>query len=208
MARAPAGAHALSMTAALSGLGSGALHALSGPDHLVSLTPLSVGRARGGWAVGLLWGVGHGLGTLLLGVVLLVAARHVHLAATASWAERIAGAALVGMGAYGLAARRHRHADGRAARAWRPLVTIGFVHGATGAAGLLLLLPAAASASPAHQALYLGGFTLGSTLAMAALTEALSVACRRPAAAALVRRAPAVASAAAIALGLAWIAAA
>jgi hypothetical protein len=199
------------MTAALTGLGSGALHALTGPDHLVSLAPLSLGRARGGWVVGLLWGVGHALGTLLLGGLLLAAASQVPLASAAAWAERIAGAALVAMGAWGLRAlRRHAPATSGpgAPVSWRALVTIGLVHGATGAAALLLLLPAAAAASGLQQAVYLGGFSLGSTLAMAGLTGALSAAARWPAAAAVVRRAPAVASAAAIALGAAWVVAA
>jgi hypothetical protein len=86
------------------------------------------------------------------------------------------------------------------------VVTIGFIHGATGAAGLLLLLPAAVTGTPAEQALFLGGFTAGSTAAMAGLTEALAAASRRPAAARLVRGAPPVASAASILLGVAWIA--
>jgi hypothetical protein len=194
------------MTAALTSLGSGALHALSGPDHLVSLAPLTVGRARAGWAIGLLWGVGHGLGTLLLGGPLLAAAAQVHLPSAAAWAERIAGAALVAMGLAGW--RALRRGAGRGAgptgTGWRALVAIGLVHGATGAAALLLLLPAAA-AVPSQQATYLLGFTVGSTLAMAGLTEALSAAARRPSAAALVRRAPRAASVASVALGLAWM---
>jgi len=199
------------MTAALTAVGSGALHALSGPDHLVSLTPLSVGRARGGWAVGLLWGIGHGIGTLLLGALLIAAASQVHLASAAVWAERAAGIALAGMGVHGLVGLRRGLAPGSASRSiapWKALVTIGLVHGATGAAGLLLLLPAAASASLAHRAVYLAGFTLGSTLAMAGLTAALAHASRWRRAAAVVRRAPAAASSVAIALGIAWVVAA
>jgi len=211
------------MIATLTGLGSGALHALSGPDHLVSLTPLSVGQARRGWAIGLLWGLGHGLGTLLLGALLLLAAARLPLATVATWGERLAGLALVGLGLQGLRAtfeltlraglRARPQASppnqaGPGALAWRPVALIGFVHGATGAAGLLLLLPAAASASPLHQALFLGGFALGSTLAMAGLTAAIASASRRPGAAALVRRAPPVASAASLLLGLSWLVAA
>jgi hypothetical protein len=71
---------------------------------------------------------------------------------------------------------------------------------------LLLLLPAAVTGSPGEQALFLAGFTTGSTLAMAGLTEALASASRRPAAARLVRHAPPVASVASILLGVAWIA--
>lgn len=198
------------MLATLTGLGSGALHAVSGPDHLVSLTPLAVGRPRG-WTVGLLWGAGHGLGTLLLGTLLLVVARELPLASVATWAERVAGLALLGLGLHGLRASLRALGAGAAGPgaprlAWRAVTAIGFVHGATGAAGLLLLLPAAVTGSPAEQALFLAGFTAGSTVAMAGLTEALASASRRPAAARLVRRAPPVASLASILLGVAWIA--
>jgi hypothetical protein len=196
------------MTAALTGLGSGALHALAGPDHLVSLAPLSVGRVRGAWAVGLLWGIGHGLGTLLLGALLLGALSQVHLPSLAVWAERAAGLALAGMGVHGLLALRRGLAPAAAParQAWKALVAIGVLHGATGAAALLLLLPAAASAAPAQQALHLAGFTAGSALAMSALTAGLAAATRFPAMAAVVRRAPALAAGAAILLGVAWVA--
>jgi len=201
------------MLATLTGLGSGALHALSGPDHLVSLTPLSVGRTRG-WIIGLLWGAGHGLGTLLLGGFLLLAAHELPLASVATWAERIAGVALLGLGLQGLraslrglgAAAAGVPQAGAGRLAWRAITTIGLIHGATGAAGLLLLLPAAVTGTPAEQALFLAGFTVGSTVAMAALTEGLASASRRPAASRLVRHAPPVASVASIALGVAWIA--
>jgi len=200
------------MLATLTGLGSGALHALSGPDHLVSLTPLSVGRPRG-WTIGLLWGAGHGVGTLLLGGLLLLAAHELPLASVATWAERIAGVALLGLGLQGLrsslrglGAAAGAPPAGAGRLAWRAVVTIGFIHGATGAAGLLLLLPAAVTGTPAEQALFLAGFTVGSTLAMAALTEGLATASRRPAASRLVRHAPPVASVASIALGVVWIA--
>jgi nickel/cobalt transporter (NicO) family protein len=204
---APPRTHTPPLTAALTGLGSGVLHALSGPDHLVSLTPISLGRTRAGWLVGLLWGVGHGAGTLLLGSVLLLVATQVHVAAAAAWAERIAGVALAGMGVHGLVVLRRGVTPAAAAAggAWKALLGIGFVHGATGAAGLLLLLPAAASASGLHQAIYLAGFTCGSTLAMAGLTEALASASRWPGAATVVRRAPVFAASAAIALGVAWV---
>jgi hypothetical protein len=65
--------------ALLTGLGSGAVHAVSGPDHVLSLAPLSVGRRRGAWRVGLTWGLGHALGTLLSALVLVFAAEAVDL---------------------------------------------------------------------------------------------------------------------------------
>jgi len=56
------------------GAGAGALHALSGPDHLAALAPLSL-KVRGGpgaaFRSGVFWGSGHVLGQLFLGLGLL-----------------------------------------------------------------------------------------------------------------------------------------
>jgi hypothetical protein len=189
--------------AVLAAIGSGALHALSGPDHLLSLAPLSVGRRRGAWRVGLLWGIGHALGTLAAAAVLILALSAVHLEGVNLWAERVAGLALLGMGVWGL--KRRALSQGSQA-VGRGVLTVGLVHGLTGAAALVLLLPAAVSGSGAFRALYLGGFAVGSTLAMAGLTAglaALSRARRMPAA--LGSQVPRVASALSIALGGVWM---
>src|SRR5690606_34201442 len=63
-------------TAAFTGLTAGAIHAVAGPDHVLSLAPVSFGRPRGAWRVGLLWGIGHGIGTIVaaLGLFLFAAA--------------------------------------------------------------------------------------------------------------------------------------
>lgn len=190
--------------AAMAGLGSGALHALSGPDHLLSLAPLSMGRRKGAWRVGLLWGVGHGLGTLMAAAVLLVALSAVHLEGVERWGDRVAAAALLGMGAWGLKRRALQAGD---AKATRGVLTVGFVHGVTGAAALLLLLPAAVSGTPAERVLYLGGFSVGSTLAMAGLTAGLAaVSCARKVSASWGLGVSRLASALSVVVGGAWMA--
>ncbi|MBM7113911.1 hypothetical protein I3V78_10170 [Archangium primigenium] len=83
---------------------------------------------------------------------------------------------------------------------------MGLIHGLTGAAAVLLFLPAAVSASVAWKVLYLGGFALGSTLAMAGLTAALAATTRRmPRPEALLRHGPAVASFGSMVLGGWWV---
>lgn len=197
--------------AALTGLSYGALHAVSGPDHVLSLAPLSVERPRGAWRIGLTWGLGHAAGTVLAALVLLAMVSLLHVPGLESWAERIAGVALIVTGALGL--RRHVQAQ-RAARSpgrsgMAQVFAVGCVHGVTGAVALLLLLPIAMSGSVAQRWLYLLGFSVGSTAAMAALTGALS-------AVHLVRRSgsgpaswtsklPQLASIGSVALGLVWV---
>ncbi|MCP3143195.1 HupE/UreJ family protein [Pyxidicoccus xibeiensis] len=188
---------------ALAGLGSGALHALSGPDHLLSLAPLSVGRRHGAWRVGLLWGIGHGLGTLAASAVLMLVVSAVHLEGVERWAERIAALALMGMGVWGL---RRRALAGSPEAATRGVVVVGLIHGLTGAAALLLILPAVVSGSMADRVLFLGGFSIGSTLAMSALTAVLaSVSQSGRVPATVSTHVPRVASALSVVLGSAWM---
>jgi hypothetical protein len=195
------------MAAAITGLGSGALHALAGPDHLLSVVPLAVGRGRGAWRVGLLWGLGHSAGTIAAAGALLLALSAVPLDLVSGWAERVGGGALVAMGVVNLLAlRRTRRGAAPSPGPRAAVFAVGLVHGLTGAAALLALLPGGAAPGP-HQLVYLGGFGVGSTAAMAALTSALAALARSgrltPA---IARRIPAWASVASIALGAIWAA--
>ena len=192
------------MVAMLAGMGSGALHALTGPDHLLSLAPLSVGRRQGAWRVGLLLGIGHALGTLAAAAVLILVLSTFHLEGVERWAERIAGLALLVMGLWGF--KRRAQSEAAASSAGRGVLTVGLVHGITGAAALLLLLPAAVSGSTLYRCLYLGGFSIGSTLAMAAFTAGLAAFSQsRRMSVTLGANVPRVASAFSVVLGGVWM---
>ena len=113
----------------------------------------------------------------------------------------MAGAALVGLGVWGIV-RDRRAARGGDVCSTKSIVAVGLVHGLTGAAALLLLLPAIVSDSNAYRAVYLGAFSVGSTLAMAALTAALArISSARRCTSWAQRRLPAVASACSVRLG-------
>jgi hypothetical protein len=201
------------MTAALLGIGSGALHALSGPDHLLGVAPHAVGRRTGAWRVGLAWGAGHAAGTVAASSVLLSAAAAMQIAHVERWAERGAGFALVAVGVLGLLALRRARLDpARSPAAAAPgglfaSAGMGLLHGALGAAALVLVI-AGAAAPGVERWLFLAGFSLGSTIAMALLTAGLARAVRAPRLAAWIPRVAPVTSAASIALGVAWVAAA
>ncbi len=189
------------LIAALAGIGAGAAHALAGPDHVLSLAPLAVGR-RDAWRVGLRWGLGHGAGTLCWAVALLASISATRLQGMDRWAEAAAGLALVAMGIVGLR-RRQAHEPGPAPRG---IFVVGLVHGASGGSALLLLLPAVVAGSGIHTANYLAGFVAGSTVAMTALTASLarlSMAGGRSAR--VMARAGRMASLASLALGAFWI---
>ena len=62
------------MTIAIQGLLAGAAHVLSGPDHLAGVAPLAADRPAATGAawparIGATWGLGHGLGVAILGVL-------------------------------------------------------------------------------------------------------------------------------------------
>jgi hypothetical protein len=199
------------MVAALAGLGSGALHAVSGPDHLLSLAPLSVGTGRKAWRVGLLWGLGHGLGTLLCVAAVALVASALDLDVLNMWGERIAGGALFATGVVGLrrwlALRKPGKGAGESGHGTTGGVfSIGLIHGLTGAAAVLMLLPAAVASSPVWQALFLGGFVIGSTVAMAGLTAAMAAGSKAmPKPEVLLRHVPGVASFGSVMLGTWWV---
>lgn len=155
------------------GAGSGALHALTGPDHVLSLGPLALRRPHDSLRVGLHWGVGHAFGTLLLALPALLLAELIDLERLAEHGTRIAGVALMATAVLSLLSLLRAHGRASSLESRSPLV-VGVVHGLTGAASLLLVLPMIASGSTALTLSFLLAFGLGSAFAMAGLTFAIA----------------------------------
>jgi len=159
--------------AMLYGAGSGALHAVTGPDHVLCLSPAALQRPKASWRIGMVWGVGHALGTLALAVPLLVLAHVVHVPALAAWGERLAGAALLATAFLSVRTLRTARVDTAPAPLKSPL-WVGLLHGLTGAGSLVLVLPVIVTGSIDRALLFLAAFAIGSTVAMAALTSAIA----------------------------------
>src|SRR5688572_25560987 len=176
-------------SAMLFGASSGALHAVTGPDHVLSLGPLVLDTRRSPWRIGMSWGIGHALGTLLLALPAVWFAQAVQLPWLAAVGDRLAGLALLLTAGWSFFQAR-AHALG-AARApadeasdgvrtpatpgiGRNAFLVGVVHGLTGAASLMLVVPMLASGSRATSLAFLFAFALGSTLGMALLTSLLA----------------------------------
>ncbi|MEM7051986.1 MAG: hypothetical protein AAF604_20125 [Acidobacteriota bacterium] len=155
------------------GFVAGVAHAAQGPDHLAAVAPLAAARGRRGAALGAVWGAGHGVGVVFLGLLawLLNATLAIafDVAVLSRWAEALVGVLLIVMGV--LAAWRTRRPAGSVAAAsmGRGLLAafaVGWVHGVAGLAHLWVVLPSVAGSQ--RQALgYLATYLVGAIVAMA-----------------------------------------
>ncbi len=164
------------MFATFAGLTTGLLHVLAGPDHLAAVAPLAAARGRGAWFPGLLWGLGHTTGVLLIGVLLVLLRDLLPLDFLSAYSERIVGLALVAIGLWAAVRawrlRQHGHAHalthhGPSSTQTSPVAFgMGVLHGFAGSSHLLGLLPALALPSQAAVASYVAGFGIGAVAAM------------------------------------------
>jgi sulfite exporter TauE/SafE len=183
------------MFALLTGLAAGAVHVLSGPDHLAAVAPLAVHRSRRAWLPGVRWGLGHSAGVAMVGLLSLWLRDLIPVAWLSSCGERLVGVMLFGIGLWALRralkenvhAHEHEH-DGEqhvhfhvhhsrparhetdAHRHTHAAFGIGALHGLAGSSHLLGVLPALAFPSKTQAAAYLLAYGLGTIGAMAAFT--------------------------------------
>ena len=155
------------MTASFGGLLVGLLvglrHAFE-PDHLAAIGTLVAEQrgARRGALIGAIWGLGHTLALVIVGLVMIVAGTALPASVAAAF-ECAVAVMLVALGVLGIRRalrdgaagepRRHRHGGvehehalasphlhlGRTTFAWRPLA-IGLVHGLAGSGALTAIV--------------------------------------------------------------------
>lgn len=166
------------LSALLLGIGLGFRHAADA-DHVVVVSALldrehSVARAA---RVAALWGAGHTVSFLGIGLLVVTAGLHASPALEVA-AELLVIAMLLGFGALhalrSLWPRERSEPSSRAEQlsSARPLL-VGMVHGMAGSAGVVLLATSAME-SPLWAAAYLALFGLGSVVGMILLTIVLS----------------------------------
>lgn len=193
------------MVALAAGLAAGFFHVLAGPDHLAAIAPLAADDTRSSWRSGLAWGLGHTAGVLLVGLLLLAFRELLPIDLLSAASERVVGAALVGVGVWGLwrarAPRAHAHLPST------PSFAMGTLHGLAGSSHLYGVLPSLMFASRLDAGAYLGGFGAGAIVAMTAFAAIVgSVAAAAGQSQTAVRRAVLyAASAAAVVVGGVWL---
>lgn len=135
------------MLAIASGAAAGLTHVYAGPDHLAALAPIAMRDRDGAAKAGALWGLGHGLGVLLLGGLGLLLRSLINIDAISAWSEFMVGFLLVAVGGWALiqAYRKpdasHQH---RPPPSLRAALGLGLFHGTAGTGHLFGVLPSLA----------------------------------------------------------------
>ena len=155
----------------VTGILPGALHVFTQPDHLAAIVPLSVDAGRGAWRVGLRWGVGHAVGLIVVGLAAYAAREQLEFELLAEYGEPLVGLVLIGIAVWGF--YHLRSLPEQTDRSSLPAhvhtgaaLLIGMLHGAFGTGAVLGLLPALAQSSWPAAASFLGGFGIGTVVAM------------------------------------------
>ena len=157
------------MLVVFSGLSAGAIHVVSGPDHLAALAPLAVDDPDRGAKLGFRWGLGHGLGALLLGLLGLIAKQLLDIEAVSGGAEALVGFVLIGVGLWtwrnaGRPTVSHHHE--------RATFLVGMLHGVAGTGHLLAVVPSMAL-EPAAAVVYLFAYLAAAVGVMTAVGAGL-----------------------------------
>lgn len=183
------------MISIITGLIAGAVHVVTGPDHLTAVAPLAVRRPLRAWWPGVRWGLGHSAGVGLVGLLSLWLRGLIPVDLLSTWGERFVGVMLFGIGLWALRralkhnvhAHEHKHGgephvhfhvhprreDHRGERAHlhvHAAFGIGTLHGLAGSSHFLGVLPALAFPTRAEAVAYLVAFGLGTICAMAAFS--------------------------------------
>lgn len=86
----------------ISGLLAAMLHVISGPDHLAAVTPFAIARKKKAWKIGLIWGLAHLAGMLLIGLLFLLFREAIPVEEISAYSEELVGLVLVLVGIWAL----------------------------------------------------------------------------------------------------------
>ncbi len=184
----------------LTGFAAGAVHVVSGADHMVAMAPSAIRKPRVALKDGLAWGVGHSAGVLTLSMLGILAKDLINIELMSSYSEFLVGISLliVGFSAIRTSLRvnihTHQHMHGEETqhkhfhfhslgnklhRSHTHAATgLGVLHGFAGASHLVAIIPALAL--PLFGAVaYLIAYLLGSVFAMGCVVLGISFAANK-----------------------------
>ncbi len=171
----------------LTGFVAGAVHVVSGTDHLVAIAPAAFERPKSALRNGLAWGLGHSTGVVILSVIGVFIKDFVHIQRLSLFAEFSVGLVLLVAGvlairnAFGMRIHAHHHKHGKVSqhkhihfhflgnkkhnKHSHSVTSIGVLHGLAGGSHLLAVIPALAL-PPIGAFIYIFAYLLGSIFAM------------------------------------------
>ena len=184
----------------LTGFAAGAVHVVSGADHMVAMAPSAIRKPQLALTDGLAWGVGHSSGVLILSVLGILAKDLINIELMSSYAEFLVGISLLIVGFIAIRTslrvniHMHKHIHGedqphkhfhfhslgnKLHRSHTHAATgLGILHGFAGASHLVAIIPALAL--PAIGALaYLFAYLIGSVFAMGCVVLGISFAAKK-----------------------------
>jgi len=184
------GAIVLLMESASAGLFAGALHSLTGPDHLAALAPLSMGRSSiAAGFLGGLWGFGHSMGQLFFGAlfIMLKSKLNLNLDIIENFAGGAIGVTLIAIGYLGYQEAKHfdfdqmkdgqmrvRKRDKLLSKFSIATFGTGFLHGLSPDA-IFPILPAITLSTKAGAFAFVIAFVVGTIGSMASYTAFIGV---------------------------------
>ena len=148
----------------------GFAHVISGPDHMVALTPIAVKNAPSARYLGFMWGLGHGFGSILIGGIFVAFGLN-EQSSFFSWSEVVVGLTLMCLGIWGIKNASNFSTSTASALSLKPNISmvtafgVGALHGLAGVSHLLLAVPALAL-TRMEAASYLVAYFLAAILAM------------------------------------------
>ncbi len=181
----------------LTGFAAGAVHVVSGADHMVAMAPSSLRKPQVALIDGLAWGIGHSAGVLILSILGILAKDLINIELMSSYAEFLVGISLLIVGFLAIRTslkvniHMHQHMHGEEKthkhfhfhspgnklqkRHTHAATGLGVLHGFAGASHLVAVVPALAL--PLFGALaYLFAYLLGSVFAMGCVVLGISFA--------------------------------
>ena len=184
----------------LTGFAAGAVHVVSGADHMVAMAPSAINKPRVALIDGLAWGIGHSAGVLILSVLGILAKDLVNIELMSSYAEFLVGISLLIVGLLAIRTslrvniHMHQHMHGeenthnhfhfhslgkKIHKSHSHAATgLGVLHGFAGASHLVAIIPALAL--PLFGAIaYLFAYLLGSVFAMGCVVLGISFAANK-----------------------------
>ena len=184
----------------LTGFTAGAVHVVSGADHMVLMAPSSLQKPKVALKNGLAWGLGHSIGVIFLSICAIMAKDLINIERMSSFAEFFVGISLLFVGLLAIRTslrlnihmHNHTHKDGMPhkhvhfhslgnkihGRHSHAATGLGILHGFAGASHLIAVIPALAL--PLIGALaYLFSYLIGSVFAMGCVVLGISFAANK-----------------------------